>query len=189
MAFTTTAPACPDATLGLSRLHRCRFTIAPDAGNQSGVVEWRLESQPLGIALNGTARLVQGEAQSLQSAHQAAVAAALRWHRQATPFARLSLGPAFMAIPVLPGQPRIWGCAAAIVPGATPPLPDVLGRLCFIRERTGAQPRFLCTLEQESGGTWRFLEHWVCDSLPDAAESGCSALLGSVAMRRENSGL
>ena len=188
MAFTTSAPAWPNSTLGLSRLHRCRFTAATGQQDQRGSVGWRLESQPLGITLSDTARMVEGEAGSLQSAHEAAIAAALRWHHQAAPLAKVSLGPAFVAVPVLPGHPRIWGCAAALAPAGSAHGPHISGRLCFIRERIGPQPQFLCTLEQESGGTWSFLEHWACDSLPDAAESGCSALLGTVALRRENSG-
>jgi hypothetical protein len=156
-------------------LQRVSLQAEIDARRRPGPVEWRLESQELRLAGTAPARIVQGEAHSLSIALEAAVAAAGR-----TPGSEsLPLGPAFVLLQKEPGLPRVWGCAGLLaMPG---PLPGVLGRVCFIRERLGGpHPGFEGMLEGEAlrrGAPllWR----WSAATLAEAAEQGRQALLGA----------
>ena len=156
-------------------LHRASLQAEIDTRRRLGPVEWRLESQALNLAGTAPARIVQGEACSLNIALEAAVAAAGR----APGGASVLLGPAFVLLREEPGLPRVWGCAGLL---ATPgPLPGVLGRVCFIRERLGGpRPRFEGLLEGEAlrrGAPllWR----WSAATMAEAAEQGRQALLGA----------
>lgn len=155
-------------------LHRATLRAEIDARRRPGPVEWRLESQALGLAGTPPLRIVQGETHSLSVALEAAVAAAGR----APGDDALPIGPAFVLLREEPGQPRIWGAAGLL---ATPgPLPGVLGRTCFLRERLGGvTPCFEGMLEGETGRRgppllWR----WSAATLAEAAEQGRQALLG-----------
>jgi len=86
-AFTT-GPA--DASL----LHRAFFHAYIGPQGQPGPVEWRLESQGLGLAPPPPTRILQAEALSLGAALDAAVAAATRLATSAGQAA--ALGPAFV---------------------------------------------------------------------------------------------
>lgn len=162
----------PDAA---PMLHRASLRTEIDARRRPGAVEWRLESQALGLASNAPVRIVQGESCSLSIALEAAVAAAGR-----VPGGEpLPLGPAFVMLRDEPGLPRVWGCAGLM---ATPgPVPGVLGRVCFIRERLGGPlPRFDGTLEGEAQRRAApLLWHWSAATLAEAAELGRRALLGA----------
>jgi len=162
----------PDAA---PMLHRATLSTRIDARRRPGAVEWRLESQALGLAGTAPARIVQGEACSLSIALDAAVAAAGRVPGGPS----LPLGPAFVLLRDEPGLPRVWGCAGLMaMPG---PMPGVLGRACFIRERlNGPRPRFEGMLEGEAVRRgppllWR----WTAATLAEAAEQGRQALLGA----------
>ncbi len=156
-------------------LHRASLHAEIDARRQLGPVEWRLESQTLGLAGTAPARIVHGEACSLSIALEAAVSAAGR-----VPGAGPQpIGPAFVLLRDEPGAPRVWGCAGLLAkPG---PVPGMLGRVCFIRERLdGARARFEGLLEGEPDGHGApLLWHWSAATLAEAAEQGRQALLGA----------
>jgi hypothetical protein len=159
-------------------LHRCSFSAEVTRRRCVGTVSWRAESQAHGNASTQPVRVIVGEACNLRLAREAAVAAALRSHdlRRDAPV----IGPAFVLLTHQTHQPRVWGCAGLIEPAVDARRQGNRVRICFIRERLRlAGPQFLCTLEEQlDNENARLLGHWSCSSLPDAAESGCDALLG-----------
>jgi hypothetical protein len=160
-AFTN-GPA--DASL----LHRAFFHAYIGPQGQPGPVEWRLESQGLGLAPPPPTRILQAEALSLGAALDAAVAAATRLATSAGQAA--ALGPAFVQLHHQPGLPRVWGCAGLVAAPGGP-----ANRFCFLRERLGGPaPRFDGTLDCEAGPP----RHWHAATLAEAAEQGRAMMLG-----------
>jgi len=151
-AFTTnTSPLGSD---GGGQLHRGDFWTDINLKSPAPPVQWRLESAPLHAAPDGMARIVEGEAASLDLALNAAVSAARRG-------AGLLLAPAFIDLQRTPHAPRVWGCSALYqrLP-ATIAEPALFSQTCFIREFTDTQGAvFICTLEIEESGLQTH-QHW-----------------------------
>lgn len=180
-AFTTAAATQNARTSGVT-LHRCGFAAIVDGRQECSDVQWRLESQPLGMTGHEAGRMVQGEARTLEVARHAALSAAMRPHHIGHQPAEVVLGPAFAAMPRPSGHPRIWGCAAVVAPATDIAGQDAAHHLCFIREQGGISPRFICTLEEEGDTSSPLLSRWFCDSVSEAAESGCRVLLKDTRM-------
>ncbi|MBO1076111.1 hypothetical protein [Roseomonas marmotae] len=163
-------------------IHRCHFQTEARSDPSSAPVSWRLESQPLDALAPVPARVVVGEAATLQIAQEAALSSALRLAGSMA--GQLKLGPACVALPRLPGEPRVWGCGAVVAPEETAEGEAAAIRLCFIRERLShGLPRFICTWEwKERAGQLR-LQHWSFESLADAVEAACKGILGQDVLR------
>ena len=168
-AFTTaTSPLGGD---GSGQLHRGDFWTEINLKSPALPVQWRLESAPLHTAPNGVARIVEGEAASLDQALTAAVTAARRG-------AEMLLAPAFIALQRVPHAPRVWGCSALYQRFPTTSAePALFSQTCFIREFTDAHgPVFICTLETEESGMQTH-QHWRTRDLSTAIAHCESELL------------
>jgi hypothetical protein len=158
-------------------LHRCRFFDHSGPHGCAASVTWQLESQLLSTALSIGVHRTEGKAETISAARDKAVATALLHHVdwKVTPDNLLS--PAFIAMPTLPWQPRIWVSGAEVDAPATAGLHPV-NRLCIIRERLHRTvPSFSCSLEELEPDTGISLRHWICSSLQEATQSGCDAIL------------
>lgn len=178
MAFTTAGRERSEGLHDTRHLHCSLLSTSLEHQQQSGLVQWRLETQPMDPAYARRGRAVEGKASSLQLAQEAVVEAALQSHI-GEDTTRLSFGPAFAALAARHGQPRIWGCAAVLKqPGEHKNSQQ--SYLSFIRERLGGQqPIFLCSLEEGEEERSRLLRRWTCDSLSDASKTSCAAIVGS----------
>lgn len=160
--FAFTTATSPPGSDGSGHLHRGSFWTEVNVKAPALPVQWRLESALLHATPDSVARIVEGEAVSLDQALNAAVAAARRG-------AELLLAPAFIDLQRTPHAPRVWGCSALYqrLPAAAAE-PVLFSQTCFIREFTDAQGAvFICTLEVEDGGLQTH-QHWRTRDLPTA---------------------
>jgi hypothetical protein len=146
-AFTTAAPGWLAEQWGASHLHRAQFWTEIDEKGTGGAIQWRLESQPTGIASSGPTRIVEGEAQTLDLALGTAFGAACRDAALMAPHQPFT--PAFIAMPGPAGAPRIWGTAALFMGReAEAARRGPFGQTCFIREFLAPEGSvFSCVLE------------------------------------------
>jgi hypothetical protein len=181
-AFTSSVVGWPKDRLGATHLHRCHFRSRVDRWQQVGPVEWRIESQPLGLTWPPVLRVVQGEAETLQAALKAAsTASQSQPDRHDDTHFNVLIGPAFVALKSESGLPRVWGCAAFTIDIRQPAIqPWSHSQICFIRERRDAPgTRFACSLEIEHClESSSQVKHWMSDSLSEAVESCGSAMRG-----------
>jgi hypothetical protein len=175
-AFTTSLADWPVGQCGPSHLHRSQFWTVIRRPGMTGTIQWRLESQPAPGALAAPIRVVEGESISLDLALGAAFEAAQRG--TSAPASGILVAPAFIPLQVVPGAPRIWGCAGLYAhTSGTGEAGVPFSQTCFIREfLTPQEPSYVCTLE-DGDATETHLAHWHAPNLAAAVAQCEQAML------------